>query len=333
MHSQNQLVAVADKGHLLLAEPPHELNTGIVLGHVKVKAGGIVGILQIGAVQILIGLLHLVGIDDKAGEQGQVRGLGADFLGEQAILLAAVLLLLDQLPPAGDGLTVGEGGGVVVPEGLGRVQGVAVAQQRIIDMRADILGVERGHIAFLVVVEEHIAVYVLHMQNVALNVLGIGFLHAFFEGFVVVQIHDVNGQLRILFQKQVFFLLHLGGGSVDIDGAVCLGLFLCQFVQLFVGHLAPLVVDGAEEVGILGVHIGLTGSGFRVLFVGVACLGGIVLGAAGRKAQHHNQRQKQGQDPFFHFMFSFQNMGCFFAGVTMVPFRRSERTYRFNGPA
>ena len=72
MDRLHQLVAVTDEGHLHLGEAPHVLQTGVVLRHLELEAAAVVGVLQGLAVQVLIGLLHLLGVDHEAGEQGQV---------------------------------------------------------------------------------------------------------------------------------------------------------------------------------------------------------------------------------------------------------------------
>jgi hypothetical protein len=166
VNGQGQLIAVVDEGHLHLAEPPHVLHARVVLGHLEGEIRGIIGVLQRLAVDILIGLLHLVGIDDEAGEQGQVRGLRADLLTEDLILLAAVVVLLNDVPPAGNGLAIGERGSIIIPEGLRAVQGQTVLQQVLVNVRTDIGGILGLKDAGLIMLIEDGAVDILGLKHV-----------------------------------------------------------------------------------------------------------------------------------------------------------------------
>ncbi len=300
MDRLHQLVAVTDEGHLHLGEAPHVLQTGVVLRHLELEAATVIGVLQRLAVQVLIGLLHLVGVDHEAGEQGQVGGLGADLLGKQAVLLGAVLVLLDDLPPAGHGLLIGEGFGVVVPEALGGVQGIAVAQQVLVHLGGEVAGIEGGHVARFVVVKEDVAVDILGLKDIAEDVAGVGFQHALLQDFVLVHVHDDHVQTGVGGFKIVLRLHHLGGGGVDVDLGVLLDLLQSLLIQLVVGHIAPLVIDGAEELGVLHL-LGLILAGILVVAALVVALTGravvrllVVIAAAGRQAQQHGQGQQEG---------------------------------------
>ena len=321
--SFHQLVAVADEGDLHLAEAPQILHAGVVRRYIG-EGAGVIGVLQILTVDFLVVGGHLVGVHDKAGENGKVRCLGADLLGKDAVLLAAVLVLFDDLPPAVNGLTIGEGFGVVVPEGLGGVERIAVAEQALVDMGADVLRIEGGDDAVLIVAEEHIAVDVLHLQHIALDVAGIGFQAALLQDLIVVQIHDVHGQAGESFLKGVLHLEHFGGGGVDVDGAAVLDLFQGLGIELFVAHLAPVVIDGAVKGRILyRGRVGLRrGVGLLLRGRGIL-LGGPSLGAAaGDKTQEHAESQQQSADlAQFHSFFSFRPILVSVGGFAVYVFR------------
>ena len=117
MDGVNQLVTVADEGHFLeLGEAPQVFYARVILRHFELKAAGVIGVLQVFAVELLIIGLHLVGMVDETGKQGQIRGFLTDFLGKQPVFLGTVGILLNDLPPACDRLAVGERFRIIIPE-------------------------------------------------------------------------------------------------------------------------------------------------------------------------------------------------------------------------
>ena len=288
MDGQHQLVTVADEGHLGLREAPQILHAGVVLGNFKVKGGSVIGVFQILAVGILVGLSHFIGIVDEAGEQRQVGTFLTDLLGEQAVLLSAVLVLLNDLPPAVDGLTVGEGLGVIIPHGLRGVQRITVFQVAFVDVRADVLGIIGLQDVLVVPLVEHVAVDVLGLQYVGGDVAGVVLDFGLGEHFVSLQIGDHQIQAGISGLKALFHLHHLGGGGVDVDGGVLLQSFL---EKLFVGLVAPFVIIGAVVVfaGVDVIAEMQVAGGFAV---GLGVIG-VALAAAGSQAQHHGQGEEQ----------------------------------------
>ena len=317
MDGQHQLVAVADEGHLSLGKAPQVLHARVVLGNLESEAGGVVGVLQVLAIGVLVGLGHFVGVDDEAGEQGEVRGLLADFLGVEGEFLVAGVILLDDLPPAVDGLAIGERFGVVIPEGLRGVQGIAVLQVLLGDVGADVPGIEGLDDALVIVLVEHFSVDVLGLEHVGGDVSGFVFHPGLAQDLVGVQVgdHQVQAGKRLL--KGLLFLQHLGGGGVDVDG----GVFLQgQLVELLVGHVAPLVIVGAIDV-FSGVHVIAqlqVGGGSGVAAVGRllgpgggAGVGGglgiaALVAAAGGQAEDHYQGHQQRKEFLLHQIFSFR---------------------------
>ena len=299
MDGQHQLVAVADEDQRSLGEAPQVLHAGVVLRHLEGEAGGVIGVLQVGAVDILVGLGHLVSVGDEAGEQGQIRGLRANLLGEEAILLAAVGILLDDLPPALDGLAIGERLGVVVPEGLGGIQGEAELQILLINVGADVPGIEGFQNALVIILEEHVAVNVLGLEYVGSDIVGAVLDLSLAQNFAGVQVGDHQIQAGIHLLKTLFTLKHLGGGGIDVDllGAA-LNFLKGLLIEFLVGHVAPLVPIGAIDLftslGIVA-ELAAVGLGGAIAAVGlggggIAAVGGrsVRLAAAGRQAQHHN---------------------------------------------
>ena len=292
MDGQHQLITVTDEGHLGLREAPQVLHAGVLLGNFKVEIGGIVGVFQILAVGVLIGLRHLVGVVDEAGKQGQVRGLLTDLLGEQVVLLGAVVLLLNDLPPAVDGLPIGEGGGVVEPHGLGGVQRIAIFQVFLVDVRADVLGEVRLQNVLIVPLVEHVAVDILGLEHVGGDVAGVVLDFGLGEHLVVVQIEYHQIKAGVGFLKTLLHLQHLGGGGVDVDGGVLRQGF---FIKLVVGLFTPVVIVGAVII-FTGVKViakvQVAGGSFAA---GLGIVGGLVgaLAAAGGQTQHHGKREKQ----------------------------------------
>ena len=308
MNGQHQFVTVADEGHLGLAEAPQVLHAGVVLGHLEVEIVGIVGVLQLLAVGILIGLLHLVGIVDEAGEQGQVCGLLADLLGEQTETLIAVLVLLNDLPPVVDGLAIGERLGVVIPERLRSIQRIAVLQVGLVQVGADVAGIEGLDDALVVPLIEDAAVDVLGLQHVGGDVATVMLDLGLVQHFVGVQVGNNNIQAGIHLFEGLLSLHHLGGGSVNIDGDIFLQGLL---IELVIGHVAPLIPIGAIELlAGLGVNTQVQG-GLRSLLAALRGSRSFLLLTAGSQAQDHDRCQQQ-RKKLLHlhrvFSFRFENM-------------------------
>ena len=109
-------------------------------------------------------------------------------------------------------------------------------------MFAYILRIEGRAEAFLIEIEEHVAVHVLGLEHVGSNVAGLGLNAALAEYFILVQVIDDQIDIRIQFLEALFRLEHLGGGGVHGQfSAFRLGLL----VELGVGHGAPVVIDRA----------------------------------------------------------------------------------------
>ena len=199
-------------------------------------------------------------------------------------------------------------------------------------MGADVFGIERCDDTVLIIAEEHIAVNVLHLEYVALDIIGIGLKTALLQDLIVVQIHDVHGQAGESFLKGILHLEHFGGGGVDVDGAAVLDLFQGLGIELFVAHLAPVVIDGAVKGRILyrgrvglrrGVGLLLRGSILLCLGGRGILLGGLSLGAAaGDKTQEHAESQQQSADlAQFHSFFSFRPILVSVGGFAVYVFR------------
>ena len=110
-------------------------------------------------------------------------------------------------------------------------------------MRADIAGIERGAVAFGIEIEEYVAVYVLRLQHVGGDIAGLRLDFALAQYFILIQILHHQIESGVGFLKLLFRLQHFGRGGVYGNLAA---LLLCQRVELFVGHVAPFIVNGTE---------------------------------------------------------------------------------------
>ena len=167
---------------------------------------------------------------------------------------------------------------------------------------------------------EDFAVDVFGLQDVGGDVVGFIFDLGFAQNLVGVQVGHHQIQLGIHVFKGFFGFQHLGGGGVNGDFLVTVRRFLLgHFVELFVGHVAPLVIVGAVVVGI-GFHIVADGQGAGGIAGRLGVAGGLritgglgvplgvaaLVVAAGGQAEDHDQGHQQRKEFLLHQIFSFR---------------------------
>ena len=301
MDCRNNFVAVRDKGHLHLGETPHILIARVVLRNLKIgELGRVIGVLQRFAVQILISFLHRVRVDNERSEQGKVRLLGADFLGNDGILLVAVLVLLHELPPVGDRLGVRVHIGIIIPVGQGRIEGHAVGDKVVVhDMFTDIGREVQLYIALRHKLDKDIARNVLALEHVGVDVVGLGLGTHLVNGLGLVEVERncIQAVRAVLFIEQVADFLDPGGNAVNRD---ITGFGLCRFDQLFLGHVVPrnlvgeILLEGARVPEAVVSAAAVVRRRAAVRRLAVVRRGIISAAAAGRKGEYHCQRQQKG---------------------------------------
>ena len=303
MYCRYDFVAVRDESHLLLRETVHKFIARVVLRHYNVgELGSVIRVLQRLAIQVFISLLHCVRIDDKGREQGQVRLLCADFLRNDGILLVAVFVLLHKLPPVGDGLSVREQVGIIIPVGQGGIERHAVGHQVLVDnMLADIGREVQLNILERHKLDEDIARNVLALQHVRVDVLALGLGADLVDrfGLVKVKCNRFQAVICVLLIEKVADLLNTGGDAINGDVAA---LGLRQLKQLLFAHVVPsnlvreLGLEGArvlETAVRAGIRRGVR-TGIRRLVAAGVRRAAIIAAAACRERKDHCKCQQKG---------------------------------------